>query len=155
MRPPHALTLTPRRHDMARQTKPHRFLAIVLVAGLIGGCASAGTARKLTAADTNLLPGQWTGTVNPPGGSSMLPGTLTIKPDMTYSTEAGAFSSTGKIDIKDGYVHFVSTGGTGALGAGERTGTATLMDRGTRWGLAGSGYASVAGPFNFDFSKAK
>jgi hypothetical protein len=29
------------------------------------------------------------------------------------------------------------------------------MDRDSRWGLAGSGYAAIAGPFNFDFSKAK
>ena len=133
----------------------HGILMIVLVAAMIGGCASAGTARKLTAADASLLPGLWQGTVNPPGGSTMVPGTLTIRPDGTYTTEAGAFSSTGKVEIKDGFVQFVSTGGTGPLAAGERSGSAVFMDRDTRWGLAGSGHAAIAGPFNFDFSKAK
>jgi hypothetical protein len=85
----------------------------------------------------------------------MVPGTLTIRPNGTYTLEAGAFSSTGKADIKDGGIQFVSTGGTGALGAGERSGTAVLKDRTTRWGLEGSGRAAVAGPFNFDFSKGK
>lgn len=141
---------------MSRHTKRYGLLMIVMAAGLIGGCAtSSGTVKKLTPAEANLLTGAWTGTVNPPGGSNMVPGTLTIKPDGTYSTDAGAFISSGKTEIKDGFVHFVSTGGTGALGAGERTGSATLMDQGTSWGLVGSGYASIAGPFTFNFSKAK
>lgn len=140
---------------MTRHTTRYGLWLAVWVACVVGGCASAGTAKKLTNADASLLPGVWQGTVNPPGGSTMLPGTLTIRPDGTYTTEAGAFSSTGKMEIKDGYVHFVSTGGTGALGAGERSGSAALMDRGSSWGLQGSGYAAVAGPFNFDFNKAK
>ena len=85
----------------------------------------------------------------------MISATLTVRPDGTYTTDAGAFSSTGKIEIKDGSVQFFSTSGTGPLGTGDRSGTATLMDRGTSWGLEGFGRGAVAGPFNFDFSKAK
>jgi hypothetical protein len=131
-------------------------LMVVLGAAAIAGCAtSSGTERKLTAADAALLPGVWQGTVNPPGGSSMVPAVLTIRPDGTYTIEAGAFSSTGKAEIKDGVVQFVSTSGTGALAAGNRSGTAVLKDRTTSWGLEGSGRAAIAGPFDFNFSKAK
>ena len=80
---------------------------------------------------------------------------MTVNADGTYSTQAGAYSSTGKLEIKDGYVHFVSTGGTGALGSGDRSGSATLMDRGANWGLVGNGYGSRGGPYNVDFTKAK
>jgi hypothetical protein len=129
---------------------------VVLIVWTIAGCAaSSGTEKKLTAADAGLLPGVWQGRMNPPGGTSMVPATLTIRPDGTYTTEAGAFSSTGKAEIKDGIVHFFSTSGTGALGPGERSGTAVLKDRTTSWGLEGSGRGAIAGPYNFDFSKAK
>lgn len=140
---------------MTGHTMSYRVLAIVFAVSTIAGCASTGTAKKLTAADAGLLPGVWTGTMNPPGGSGTIAGTLTIKPDGTYTVEAGAFTSTGKSEIKDGVVQFVSTGGSGALAAGDRSGSATLMDRDTRWGLVGSGRGSVAGPYNFEVSKAK
>ena len=140
---------------MRNPRKAHGLMMIVLVAGAIAGCASAGTAKKLTAADAALLPGVWQGTINPPGGTRTVTGTLTIKPDGTYSTDAGAFSSSGKAEIKNGFVQFISTSGTGGLAVGERSGTAVLMDRGTTWGLSGSGSAEIAGPFSFDFSKTK
>jgi hypothetical protein len=85
----------------------------------------------------------------------MVPASLTIRPDGTYTTNAGAFSSSGKAEIRDGFVQFMSTAGSGPMGAGDRAGSAVLMDRGSTWGLVGSGHASTAGPFNFDFSKAK
>ena len=138
---------------MATQ-KTYGLLLVGLAVLLVAGCASQGTVKKLTPADASLLTGQWGGTVNPPGTTGMVPGTLTVKPDGTYATNAGAFSTTGKAEIKDGYVQFSSTSGSGPM-VGERTGTATLMDRGTSWGLVGSGYSSLAGPFNFDFSKTK
>jgi len=125
-----------------------------LVAGLVAGCATSGTPKQVTAADASLLSGTWQGWVYPTQQPSQT-ATLTVKPDGSYTTQAAAFSSSGKIDIKDGYVHFVSTGGTGALGSGDRSGSATLMDRGANWGLPGSGYSSRGGPFNFDFNKAK
>jgi len=85
----------------------------------------------------------------------MVTSTLTIRPDGTYTMDAGAFSSTGKTEIKDGSVQFVSTSGTGGLGAGDRSGTAVLRDQNTSWALEGSGRGAVAGPFNFNFSKPK
>jgi heat shock protein HslJ len=142
---------------MAKQRKIVGLMVAVTVAWALAGCASTstGTAKKLTAADASLLPGVWQGRVNPPGTTGMVPATLTIRPDGTYTADAGAFSSSGKAEIKDGFVQFMSTSGTGSLGAGERSGTAVLMDRETTWGLAGSGHASVAGPYSFDFSKTK
>jgi|GEM_PF-1951710 heat shock protein HslJ len=140
---------------MATNRKARRLLGVVLLASAIAGCASQGVQKKVTAADASLLFGTWGGTVNPPGTTSTVPGTLTINPDGTYTTNAGAYSSAGKAEIKDGYVQFFSTSGSAALGAGDRNGSAVLMDRDTSWGLVGSGHASTGGPFNFDFSKKK
>jgi heat shock protein HslJ len=126
----------------------------MLVAGLVAGCAASGTVRKVTASDASLLTGTWTGNMYS-GQAPASTATLTVRPDGTYTTQAGAFSSTGKAEIKDGYVHFMSTSGTGGLAAGDRAGSATLMDRGSSWGLVGNGYGSTGGPYNFDFSKAK
>lgn len=139
---------------MAKKTKSRGIAMIVLMAGLVAGCATSGTAKQVTAADASLLTGTWQGWVYPTQQPSQT-ATLTVKPDGSYTTEAAAFSSSGKIEIKDGYVHFVSTGGTGALGSGDRSGSATLMDRGANWGLVGNGYSSRGGPFNVDFNKAK
>lgn len=140
---------------MATNRRVGGVLVVALVAWALAGCASQGVQKKLTAADAALLPGTWGGTVNPPGTTSTVPGTLTINRDGTYTTSAGAYSSAGKAEIKDGYVQFFSTSGSGALGAGDRNGSAVLMDRDTSWGLVGSGHASTGGPFNFDFSKKK
>jgi hypothetical protein len=139
---------------MAKQTRSHGIVMVVVVAGLVAGCATQGTVKQMTAADAALLTGTWQGNVYPAqgGGNSA---TLTVKPDGTYATEAAAFSTAGKVELKDGYAHFVSTSGTGPIGSGDRSGSATLMDRGTSWGLVGNGYSSRGGPFNFDFNKAK
>lgn len=139
---------------MAKKTKSRGIAMVVLVAGLVAGCATSGTAKQVTAADASLFNGTWQGNVYPAQGQSQT-ATLTVKPDGSYTTEAAAFSSSGKVEIKDGFVHFVSTGGSGAAGTGDRSGSATLMDRGANWGLVGNGYASRGGPFNFDFNKAK
>jgi hypothetical protein len=143
---------------MAKLRKTHGIVMAVLVAGAIAGCASiggpAGTVKKLTPADAASLAGTWQGLISPPAGSNQQ-ATLTVKPDGTYQTSGGAFSSSGKMEIVDGHVLFMSTGGTGALAAGQRSGSAVVMDRGSSWGLVGNGHAQVAGPFNFDFNKAK
>ena len=139
---------------MANTTKFLGIAMVVLVAGLVAGCASSGTVKKVTAGDASLLTGRWTGNVYATGVPAST-ATMTVNPDGSYSTQGGAFTSTGKIDLKDGYVHFMSTGGSGALGSGERSGSATLMDRGGSWGLVGNGYGSRGGPFDFDFSKGK
>lgn len=139
---------------MARKTKSRGIAMIILVAGLVAGCATSGTVKQMTAADVPMLAGTWQGNMYPASGGGQT-ATLTVNRDSTYTTQAGAFSSTGKVEIKDGHAHFVSTGGTGGLGASDRAGSATLMDRGANWGLVGNGYSSRSGPFNFDFNKAK
>ena len=136
------------------KTSSRGIAVVVLVAGLVAGCATSGTARQVTAADASLLTGTWQGNVYPASGGGQT-ATLTVSPDGSYTTNAAAFFTSGKLEIKDGYVHFVSTGGSGPLGSGDRSGDATLMDRGANWGLVGNGYASRGGPFNFDFNKAK
>ncbi|HEY7203893.1 MAG TPA: hypothetical protein VIA61_06330 [Methylomirabilota bacterium] len=138
---------------MTKRTKSIGVAVVVLVAGLVAGCAS-GTVKKVTPADASLLTGTWSGNMYS-GQAPSTTATLTVRPDGTYTTQAGAFSSSGKAEIKDGYVHFMSTGGTGGLAANDRAGSATLMDRGSSWGLVGNGYGSTGGPYNFDFSKAK
>ncbi len=139
---------------MARKTKSRGIAMFVLVASLVAGCATSGTVKQVTAADAPMLAGTWQGNVYPASGGGQS-ATLTVNRDGTYTTQAGAFSSTGKLEIKDGNVHFVSTGGTGGFAAGDRAGSATVMDRGSNWGLVGNGYGSRGGPFNFDFNKVK
>ena len=141
---------------MAKLRKTYGIVMAVLVAGVIAGCATgpSGTVKQLTAADVASLSGTWQGIISPPSGSNT-PATLTVTPDGNYQTAAGAFSSTGKVEIVNGHVQFMSTGGTGGLAAGQRSGSAVVMDRGTSWGLVGNGYAQMSGPFNFDFSKTK
>jgi len=140
---------------MPKRSNPFGLLLFALIASVLAGCASSGTTKQLTAADAALLTGTWQGRVIAPGGTASQPATLIVKPDGTYSVDAGAYSSTGQIEIKNGAVHFVSISGTGALAAGDRSGTASLVDRNTSWGLEGSGRGSTAGPYDFDFSKAK
>ena len=139
---------------MAKQRKTHGIVMAVLVAGVIAGCATGGTVKQLTPADAPSLAGTWQGMISPVSGSRQA-ATLMVKPDGTYTTSSGAFLSTGKLEIVQGHVQFLSTGGTGGLAAGQRSGSAVVMDRDRDWGLVGSGHAEVTGPFNFDFSKTK
>ena len=137
-----------------RLRKTHGIVMAVLVAGVIAGCSTGGTVKQLTPADAPSLAGTWQGLISPPSGSNQS-ATLVVKPDGTYQTTAGAFSSTGKLEIVNGHVQFLSTGGTGGLATGSRSGSAVVMDRDRSWGLVGNGYAQQSGPFNFDFNKTK
>ncbi len=74
---------------------------------------------------------------------------------MAMQTRAHRLLIVGKAEIKDGFVQFLSTAGSGPTGAGDRSGSAVLMDRDTNWALVGSGHASTGGPFNFEFSQKK
>ena len=140
---------------MAKLRKTHGIVMAILVAGVIAGCASSGgTVKQLTPADTASLAGTWQGYLSPMSGSNQ-PMTLMVKPDGTYTSSSGAFLSAGKLEIVSGHVQFVSTGGTGGLAAGQRSGSAVVMDRDRSWGLVGNGYAELSGPFNFDLNKTK
>ena len=140
---------------MAKLRKTHGIVMAVLVAGVIAGCASSSsTVKQMTPADASLLTGTWQGYLSPVSGSNQSM-TLMVKPDGTYTTSSGAFLSAGKLDIVNGHVQFMSTGGTGGLAAGQRSGSAVVMDRGSSWGLVGNGHAQMSGPFNFDFNKTK
>jgi len=141
---------------MAKLRKIHGIVMAVLVAVVIAGCASmgGGTVKQMTPADASLLTGTWQGYLSPVSASNQSM-TLMVKPDGTYTTSSGAFLSAGKLDIVNGHVQFTSTGGTGGLAAGQRTGSAVVYDRDRSWGLVGNGYAELSGPFNFDLSKTK
>lgn len=125
-------------------------LAIVLVALAAFGCASSG-ATPVAARDVSSLAGKWTGWVRLPTGGSV-PGTFELSPSGEYITRAGAFTTSGKAQVKDGAVVMVSTGGTGPLGINERTSTASLAERSGTLVLSGTGRADV-GPFDFEFTR--
>jgi hypothetical protein len=131
---------------MGKKTKSRVIAMIVLMAGLVAGCVTSGTAKQVTAADASLFTGTWQGNVYPAQGGGQT-ATLTVNPDGSYTTQAAAFSSSGKVEIRDGYVHFVSTGGSGPLGSGDRSGSATLMDRGPT-----GGWSAMAMPPGADHS---
>jgi hypothetical protein len=143
---------------MAKLRKVQSIVMAVLVAGAVAGCSAtggpAGTAKQVTSADAPSLTGTWNGLVSPSSGSNY-PATLMVSPDGSYTTSGGPFMTEGKMQIVNGHIHFVSTGGTGAMGVADRSGTAVVMDRGSSWGLVGNGYSSVTGPYNFDFNKTK
>ena len=88
----------------------------------------------------------------PSGGA--IPGTFDLAPNGTYVMSAGAFSSRGTAQVKDGTVVLVATGGTGALAAGTRSSTATLGERAGTWVLTGSGRGEM-GPFDFEVTRQK
>ena len=143
---------------MAKFRRAQSLVLAVLVAGVVAGCSAtggpSGTAKELTSADAPMLAGTWTGLVSPSSGSNYS-ATLMVRPDGTYTTSGGAFLSAGKLEIVNGRVNFVSTGGTGGMGAATRAGSAVVMDRSNSWGLVGTGHSDVTGPFNFDFNKTK
>jgi hypothetical protein len=145
------------RHDGEDQVmeSPKRMSTLVIasVVGLfIGGC-SVGRVVPLQPNDLAKLVGTWEGTIIYPSGVRS-PGNLLIYPNGTYLTEAGAFTARGSTQLRDGRLDFVSGETTGGIALGNRTGSATLVDQGSSWGLIGSGWAD-AGVFNFDFSKSK
>jgi len=50
---------------MGKKTKSRVIPMIVLMAGLVAGCATSGTAKQVTAADASLFTGTWQGNVYP------------------------------------------------------------------------------------------
>jgi hypothetical protein len=127
-------------------------LAIILFTLNALGCATSG-ATPVAAKDISSLAGKWTGWVRLPTGGSV-PGTFELSPSGEYVTRAGAFTTSGKAQVKDGAMVMVSTGGTGPLGINERTSTASLAERSGMLVLSGTGRADV-GPFDFEFTRQK
>lgn len=133
-----------------------RFLMVAMVALTIAGCAGGGLGGRVVPVepgDMAKLVGTWQGTMIFPSGASW-PATLKVYPNGTYATEAGAFTSEGKAQLKNGKLDFVTSYTSGGLAVENRTGSASLVDQGTSWGLVGSRWAD-AGLYNFDFSKPK
>ena len=131
-------------------------LIAAVAASVIAGCAGAGmggTVVPVEPGDLAKLAGTWQGTMIFPSGASY-PATLFVYPNGTYATEAGAFTSKGQAQLKNGRFDFITNYTSGGLTVDNRTGSATLVDKGTSWGLVGSGWAD-AGLYNFDFSKPK
>jgi hypothetical protein len=132
-------------------------LIAAAVMSALAGCASGGglggRVVPVQPGDLAKLAGTWQGTMTFPSGASW-PATLIVSPNGTYATEAGAFTSRGKAQLKDGRFDFITSYTSGGLAVDNRTGSATLVDQGSSWGLVGSGWAD-AGLYNFDFSKPK
>ena len=118
------------------------------------GCASSGVPKFIGSNDLPSLAGTWTGWVNGPSGGA-IQATATLQSNGDYAVMGGAFSTKGKVVVKDGNLLLTSTSGTGALAAGERTSSATLSERSDgALVLTGFGHA-VAGPFNFVLVRPK
>ena len=133
-----------------------RFLMAAMVVLTIAGCAGGGLGGRVVPVepgDISKLAGTWQGTMILPSGVG-LPATLIVYPNETYAIEAGAFTSRGKAQLKNGKLDFVTSYTSGGIAVDNRTGSASLVDQGSSWGLVGSGWAD-AGLYNFDFSKPK
>jgi hypothetical protein len=129
---------------------------LVVAAMVVAGCAGGGVGGRIVPVEPGDLPklaGTWQGTMIFPSGVGY-PATLIVRPNGTYTTEAGAFTSQGKAQLKNGRLDFVTSYTSGGLAVDNRTGSASLVDKGDAWGLTGSGWAD-AGLYNFDFSKPK
>jgi hypothetical protein len=129
-------------------------MAVVTVAAL--GCAGAtsGTARTIGPNDLPSLAGRWVGTITLPSGTSET-GTWDLTPAGDYTTRAGAFSATGKAQVKDGGLHLTTTSTSGGGQTGTRTSTASLSETPDgKMVLTGRGWAE-SGPFNFQVTKQK
>jgi hypothetical protein len=118
------------------------------------GCASTG-AKPVAVKDISSLAGKWSGWVRLPTGGSV-PGTFELAPSGEYVTRAGAFSSQGRAQVKEGAMVLVATGGSGPLGTTERTSTASLVERSDGMlVLKGTGRDDRGGPFDFEFTRQK
>ena len=129
---------------------------LIAVVTMVAGCAGGGIGGRIVPVEPSDLPklaGTWQGTMIFPSGVGY-PATLIVRPNGTYTTEAGAFTSQGKAQLKNGRLDFITTYTSGGLTVDNRTGSATLVDKGDAWGLTGSGWAD-AGLYNFDFSRPK
>ena len=130
--------------------------AIALVGLMVAACASGGTqgtVKALTGADVPALAGVWQGTVAVMSGRGF-PATLTVNADSTYILRTGAFMAQGRVEVNEGRLDFVSTATSGVGSTGDRIGAAVVVDRGGTWAVVGWG-RSPAGPYNFEFSKAR
>jgi hypothetical protein len=83
----------------------------------IAGCAGGGLdgrAVPVEPGDMAKLTGTWQGTMIFPSGASW-PATLKVYPNGTYATEAGAFTSDGKAQLKNGRLDFVTRYTSGGI----------------------------------------
>jgi hypothetical protein len=119
------------------------------------GCATGSGSRKAIGPnDLPSLAGRWVGDVILPTGKSET-GTFDLTPAGDYVTRAGAFSATGRAQVKDGNLLLTSTSTSGGVATGQRTSTASLSQRNDgRLVLTGRGQ-SDSGPFNFEVTKQK
>ena len=139
---------------MVTKRSPWVFVMIAAFSMIAFGCASSGAAKPIAASDLSSLSGKWIGWVNLPTGGSV-PGTWELSPSGDYTTRAGAFSATGKAQVKGGALELTSTGGSGPLGAGQRSATAMLSEREDGMlVLRGHGHSN-AGPFDFEVTRQK
>src|SRR5262245_6070382 len=97
---------------MASSAKPRGIVLMAVVAALITGCAgsssSVGNPKSLTTADLPMLAGVWQGTMVSSTAASF-PATLHVNRDGTYTIQAGAASSQGKAEVRDGELEFVAS----------------------------------------------
>lgn len=127
-------------------------IAVLVIA--TAGCATSGVPKPIT--DLPSLAGTWVGPASLPGGLNVPSARIELKPDGSYSAQAGAFQAWGKATVKDGALTLVPTSSTGGLDAvaGNRSSSASLSDRAGAMVLTGYGH-SDRGPFYFEVTKQK
>src|SRR5262245_37782959 len=97
---------------MRRGKRTLSFLIAAVAASVIAGCAGAGgmggRVVSVEPGDMAKLAGTWQGTMIFPSGASY-PATLIVNPNGTYTTEAGAFTSKGTAQLKNGRFDFITS----------------------------------------------
>lgn len=129
-------------------------LALVLLAIVVGACASAGHTTPVDPSVVPKLAGKWTGYVIGKSGSAA-PATMSIQPDGSYRINIiqPDITATGKITVVGGQLVLNNTGITGpAVDLAPATATLDYAEKGGRQQLSGFGH-NDAGPFSIAFSK--
>jgi hypothetical protein len=129
-------------------------LALVIIP-MMAGCASrdsrAGSPSAMTSApQIGTLAGRWDGWMKGTTGN-IVPVQVTVNPDGTYTSQMGATSGSGTLQVVDGKIVTKGHLSGGAFGA-DRQSVVTLVEKGGRPTLSGEG-RSEEGPYSFELTK--
>lgn len=129
-------------------------LALVLLAIVVGACASAGHTTPVDPSVVPKLAGKWTGYVIGKSGSSA-PASMSIQPDGSYRINIiqPDITATGKISVVGGQLVLNNTGLTGpAVDLAPATAILDYSEKSGKQQLSGFGH-NDAGPFSIAFSR--
>ena len=128
--------------------------ALVMLAIVVGACASTGHTTPVDPSVIPKLAGKWTGYVIGKSGSAA-PATMNIQPDGSYRIVIvqADITASGKLSVVNGQLVLNNTGITGpAVDLAPATATLDYSEKGGKQQLSGFGN-NDAGPFSIAFSK--